>query len=398
MKWINADAALALLAVKPQTLYASVSRGRIRARPSPADPRRSEYLGEDVRRVAASRSGRRKAGSIAAAAIGWGDPVLPSALSTVEAGRLYYRGRDAAGLAERSRLEDVAELLWDCKDFDPHFIAEPIRLPAGKAQQRALVAMAALATRMPASYQRDLVGLLADTAEVVGILAFAFTGKQSQRYLPMHEALALAWRRPRAADLLRRALVLLADHELNASTFAVRVAVSTGASFANGALAGMAALAGPLHGGASAEVTALARALLPGRASSHAPSQSAQPVRAAVDAVVRARLESGPLPGFGHPLYPGGDVRAEALLGRFEVPEEFALLADSVRRLSGELPNVDFALAALGAACDLPPDAPRMLFALARSVGWMAHAMEQREHGRLIRPRARYVGPPPGSG
>jgi len=111
MKWINADAALALLAVKPQTLYDSVSRGRIRARPSPADPRRSEYLGEDVRRVAASRSGRRKAGSIAAAAIGWGDPVLPSALSTVEAGRLYYRGRDAAGLAERSRLEDVAELL-----------------------------------------------------------------------------------------------------------------------------------------------------------------------------------------------------------------------------------------------------------------------------------------------
>ncbi|HXC38396.1 MAG TPA: citrate/2-methylcitrate synthase [Burkholderiales bacterium] len=389
MKWINADAALALLAVKPQTLYASVSRGRIRARPSPVDSRRSEYLGEDVRRVAASRSGRRKAGSIAAAAIGWGDPVLPSALSTVEAGRLYYRGSDAAALAERARLEDVAALLWDSRETPgPRFVAGAARPLAGDVRQRALGAMAALAAKAAPSLGRDMAALRADAGEVVGTLALAFTGTRPARYLPLHEALARAWRRPRAADLLRRALVLLADHELNASTFAVRVAVSTGASLANGALAGMAALAGPLHGGAAAEVGSLAQALLP------AVRGPAHPT--AADAVVRARLEAGPLPGFGHPLYPGGDVRAQALLGRFKVPEEFSLLADSVRRLSGESPNVDFALAALGVACDLPRDAPRALFALARSVGWMAHAMEQREHGRLIRPRARYVGPPPG--
>ena len=102
MSWLTAEQALNLLGTKSQTLYANVSRGRIRAKPDPADTRRSLYLTDDVKRLAARHAGRRKTEAVAADAIQWGDPVLPSALSTVSEGRLFYRGQDAAKLAEVS--------------------------------------------------------------------------------------------------------------------------------------------------------------------------------------------------------------------------------------------------------------------------------------------------------
>jgi citrate synthase len=100
------------------------------------------------------------------------------------------------------------------------------------------------------------------------------------------------------------------------------------------------------------------------------------------------------LSGFGHALYPEGDVRAQALLAAFSVPPEYQALRRAVDDIAGERPNVDFALAAMTEHFDLPADAPLVLFAIARSAGWLAHAMEQASVGRLIRPRARYVGPP----
>ena len=183
----------------------------------------------------------------------------------------------------------------------------------------------------------------------------------------------------RSADLLRRVLVLLADHELNASTFATRVTVSTGASLAAGVLAGLATLSGPLHGRASWSVFELVRA---GRSNG-------------MQATVREWLRQGrPLCGFGHPLYPDGDVRAKALLADLDVPALYLDLRAAVEEIAGELPNIDFAVAALAGTYRLPSDAPLALFALARSVGWLAHAMEQVSTGHLIRPRARYSGPP----
>ena len=112
MKWLTAEQALKFLGVRSQTLYANVSRGRIRAKPDPADPRRSLYNGNDVARLAERRPGRRPAETVATQAIGWGDPVLPSGSSTVANGRLWYRGRDAVQLAESATLEEVAALLW----------------------------------------------------------------------------------------------------------------------------------------------------------------------------------------------------------------------------------------------------------------------------------------------
>ena len=143
---------------------------------------------------------------------------------------------------------------------------------------------------------------------------------------------------------------------------------------------GLAALSGPLHGTASQSMADLVE------------RAKAQGAEAAVSAYLR---QGSALPCFGHKLYPDGDVRAAALMASFDVPAVFVELAETGERLSGEKPNVDFALSALVAAFDLPADAPLQIFALARSVGWLAHALEQIETGALIRPRARYVGPAP---
>jgi citrate synthase len=99
------------------------------------------------------------------------------------------------------------------------------------------------------------------------------------------------------------------------------------------------------------------------------------------------------LPAFGHPLYPEGDARAKALLTQFELPEIFVQLREAAAELSEDEPNVDFALAALADRYGLPVNAPLALFAIARSVGWIAHMLEQTQRGGLIRPRAQYDGP-----
>ena len=123
---------------------------------------------------------------------------------------------------------------------------------------------------------------------------------------------------------------------------------------------------------------------------------AAQARRDGAEAAVRARLALGsPIPGFGHPLYPDGDPRARALFEALEPPGDYEHVRAAAFAIAGVRPNIDFALCALAEALGLPDDAPFQIFALARSTGWIAHALEQLAAGRLIRPRARYVGPPP---
>lgn len=371
--WLSAADALARLGSKPQSLYANVSRGRIRAKPDPADSRRSLYREEDVDRVAHRSRGRRSAVATASEAISWGEPVLASAISTVSGGRLYYRGRDAAELAGDATLEDVAELLWSA----PYRSSErPVEVqPSVPAF---LIALAARVPDDPPSAGRGTVPLREDASLVFATALSALAG---QGQGPAHIRLASAFGRSDAADALRRALVLLADHELNASTFAARVTVSTGAALSAGALAGLAALGGPRHGNAAPEVLALAEDI------------DAHP-EAAEEALRDWLGERRAVPGFGHPLYPRGDIRCRAMLAAIDLPPAFVRLAEAGRAILDEEPNVDFALAALASAYDLPREAPAMIFALARSVGWLAHGIEQATSGQLIRPRARYVGPP----
>lgn len=371
--WLSAADALALLGTRPQTLYANVSRGRIKAKPDPADSRKSLYRGDDVRRLAQRGGGRRKQEIVASEAIRWGEPVMQTSISTIIDGSLFYRGENAAGMAVWSTLEEVAALLWQ---------VETVKLPKGKASggagsiENAFAMLARRAAGDAPSIGRGQQVLRREAASVLAEMAAALTGGSSVTE-PLHVRLAARWERPKAADILRRALVLLADHELNASTFAARVTASTGASLAAATLSGLATLTGPLHGTAAGAVLTLA--------------DDAE--RHGAEAAVMARLTQGmTLPAFGHPLYPDGDMRARHLLDHMVLPLLFRDLASAGEEVTGDKPNVDFALAALTVAHDLPREAPLMIFALARTVGWLAHALEQAGSGELIRPRARYVG------
>ena len=374
MSWLTAEQALEKLGTKPQTLYANVSRGRIRAKPDVTDPRRSLYSAADVMRLAERHAGRRKTEVVAADAIQWGDPVLPSAISTIRDGRLYYRGRDAAAWAEQATLEETASLLWNCL---PIAVAADADLDTSPSLERAFVALAQRVTCDLPTPGRSPKVLIAEAQSILSTVAAALAPDTTAS--PLHLRLAWSWRRPEAADCIRRSLVLLADHELNASTFAARVAASSGATLSATALSGLSTLTGPLHGGAWRGVVSLI--------------EDVDAVGA--DATIRQALAQGrSLPAFGHPLYPDGDVRATALMSQFSLPSNYAELATVGQEMIGEYVNIDFALAAMTAVFDLPDDAPLVIFALARSVGWLAHAIEQVESGHLIRPRARYVGPP----
>ncbi len=384
MVWITAAEALSILNVRPQTLYANVSRGKIRAQPDSKDSRRSLYHREDVIRMTKRTNGRRTLEVVAAQAIEWGDPVLPSAISTVIDGRLWYRGQDAVVLSGTASLEQVAALLWEYPqaDFQQALVGggRPTRHFKGFAQASAagLVALAKRSGSDLPSTGRALSVLRAEAAGVFATLTEAMLGIDiTLGGSTLSKSLAQTWQCPEAENVLRRTLVLLAEHELNASAFAVRVTISTGASLAAGVLSGLASLTGPLHGGASRSLNVLVDSTR----------------RVGAQKAVREWLAQGrTLPGFGHPLYPDGDVRANAIMAMLPSGGPYGELMEYVAQAAGERPSIDFALALLADTYNLPVEAPFILFAVSRCSGWLAHALEQVAASRLIRPRARYVG------
>ncbi|MBO9546115.1 citrate synthase family protein [Caulobacter sp.] len=378
--WLDADQVLERLGIRPQTLYAYVSRGRIEAAAHPHDPRRSLYRASDVAALAQKKARGRRAADVAAEAIAWGEPVLPSAITTVAGGRLWYRGRDAVELAEQGlTLENVGRLLRGGHGAALKSSRRPEPPVADSARARLFLTLAARAGREPPARGRAPLALAMEAADLLEAVVDAATGQAGEG--PAHARFAAAWGLDTAgADLVRRTLVLLADHELNASTFAARVAASTGASLSAACLAGLSALSGPLHGGMAARVEAFV--------------EEAER-RDAVHAVSARLARGASMPGFDHPLYPDGDPRAAALLAAFEAPPLLAELRTATETATGLAPNIDFALVTLARTLKLPPDAPFILFATARSAGWAAHAIEQLQTGRLIRPRARYVGVAP---
>lgn len=365
------------LGVRPQTVYAYVSRKKLEVMPDPANPRRSLYRADDATALSKRKQAGRTHETLAAATLFGTEPSIATALSAFHRGRLYYRGQDAVELARSATLEEAARLMWGAGQ-SADFSCATSTASTETGRVAAFTTLAVLAATGHSTRGRLTRVLHHESQGLVGRLANAFGARPGSG--PLHLRFASAWKQEgRAADLLRTAMVLLVDHELTSSAFAARIASSNGASLPACLLTGLATLSGPLHGDASGQVQAL----------------FSDVERLGEDRVVTHYLSSGlALPGFGHHLYPDGDPRASALLGQFEPPRVIADFIESVTRLTGLPPNIDVALAALGAHLRLPADAVFALFATARSVGLLAHSLEQLAVPQVIRPRGRYVGQP----
>lgn len=377
------DEACRQLGVRAQTVYAYVSRGKLGVMPDPADTRRSLYRAEDVAALAKRKQAGRKHETLATNTLFGAEPSIPTALSAFFRGRPHYRGQDAVQLARSASLEDAAQLLWDAEQA-VDFSASPSAHSGPPGRAAGFTLLAGLAAEGHSTRGRLTRVLHQECQGLVGRLGNAFGARPGSQ--PLHLRFAQGWKQPPAvAELLRTAMVLLADHELTSSAFAARIAASTGASLPACLLAGLTTLSGPLHGDASGRVQAL----------------FSEVERMGEDQVLAHYLSTGlPLPGFGHFLYPDGDPRAAALLALCAVPQGIARFIQKATELTGLQPNIDVALAALVAHHRLPADAAFCLFATARSVGLLAHSLEQLGETQVIRPRGRYVGriPPAAQG
>ena len=392
--YLSAREAAAELAISPATLYAYVSRGLIRSEPT-TDSRSRRYRAEDVRGLK-----ERRAPSPEPRGFRSFDaelPVLDTTISTITEDGPIYRGVNCVDLAESDTLEHAATLLWDVTGVDPFaadncpIVSDEMRAIAEATRRaapidRAIAVLALAASADPRAFTRAPDGRAMVGARIVRLLVATMLNAAPSAE-PLHQQIARVWApdNKQAGDLIRRALVLLADHELNASTFTARCAASTGLNLYDSVIAGLAALKGPKHGGAGVLASQLVRTL----------------VDRDVEPMVRERVALGErFAGFGHGVYKRGDPRAQSLLkalARAGAPRKFTReVPERIAEATGELVNIDYALAVLVHALRCPAGSELALFAMARSVGWIAHSSEQLQFGKLIRPRARYVGPAPG--
>ncbi len=396
-RYLTAKQAAEALGVTRPTLYAYTSRGQLHSEPVPGRPRECRYDREDIQRLRERKEARRDPDKAAARGLRWGSPVLESGITLIHDGKLYYRGQDVLKLAERATLEQVAELLWAAEAERERLFDQPVtlslrhldRLRTCSRDPLTLLQMALppAGALDPASFDLRPAAVRQTGARILRLLTTIVAGRRVEA--PVHLALQAGWAPKRAAvgEAIRMALVLCADHELNVSAFTARCAASAGASPYDVVSAALATLKGRRHGGETERVSALFR-------------EAGTPKRAR--SVMANRLRLGErVPGFGHPLYPNGDPRAALLMRLAEASgneTEWRLvraLGKAGSELLHDLPNLDFGLAALARTYRLPGHAPLLLFALGRTAGWIAHAIEQSSTGELIRPRARYTGRDP---
>ena len=389
---LSTDEVARRLGVKPATVYAYVSRGLLSSARN-ADGKGSLFDESEVEAFAAGR--RRNAEA----------PAIHTGLTLIRDGRLYYRGRDAATLAITEPYESVVTLLWTGElRYEPlvpsdelRRLAEAVTAPlpdTARLTDRLRVICAAAATADPLRFDTAPAAVIATGRTMLATMVAALPDAapaakpgSSERF-PLAAALwpKLSTRAPRDQDIaaLNAVLVLLADHDIAASTLAARVAASTRAHPYAVVGAGLAALDGPLHGAASGlTYGVLADAIRTG-----------DPV-----ATISERMRVGHLPGFGHPLYRDGDPRATTLLGLLDGGRDRAAIdavAAAMAERSGAAPNVDFAVAAFTLLNGMDPDAGEAIFAVARTAGWLAHALEEyADRPSRFRPSGRYAGTPP---
>ncbi|WP_406185290.1 citrate/2-methylcitrate synthase [Streptomyces sp. NBC_01006] len=390
-----------LLGVKPATVYAYVSRGQLTSRRDPVgrgssfDAREVEALALRSRREAAPPPGAELS--------------VRTSLTLIEPDRYYFRGVDAVELASRYPYEEVAEWLWTgTLPRGARFTAPPQALAAARRAVAALpehsgpidrlrVATAAAAVADPLRFDLSAEAVLGSARCLIPTLVGALPEVSPPGWRGDGRLARQLWTRltarepdPDALATLDLALTLLIDHDLAASTLAVRVAASARAHPYAAVSAGLGALEGPLHGAA-------------GRLAHRMLVEALE--RGGAAPVVADHLRAGRrVPGLGHRLYEGEDPRATALFARLEgVPQAGPALAaarevvaTAAARRDGLHANVDLALAVLTVSCGMSAEAGETVFAVSRTAGWMAHALEEYQERPLrMRPSGQYVGPRP---
>ncbi len=339
-------------------------------------------------------------------------------------GVLAYCGYDIHDLAKGASFEEVCYLLWhrrlptrvELGDLQSQLAAarqlpEPvIRLMRSMPNVEGMDALRTLTSALghydpeasdsaPQAQYRKAVRLTAQVGALVATWGRLQAGSGPLAADPVlgHAAnflYMLTGERPNATAVraFDVALVLHADHELNASTFAARIAAATLTDIYSAIVAAIGTLKGPLHGGANADVMRLLLEI-----GEHASGER-------VDAVIRGKLaRRDKIPGFGHRVYRTEDPRATHLrqmsrdLGKragstawFDMSQRIESLVKGEKKLN---PNVDFYSASTYHALGIPIDLYTPIFAVSRISGWTAHVLEQYANNRLIRPRADYTGP-----
>lgn len=388
--WISRSEALKRLDVKPQTLYAYVSRQRIAARSDPEHPRASLYALDDIERLSRRGPGRSAAQDerlrvhapvLPGGAAGRGEAAIDTEISITVDGRHYYRGKDSLKLADRQNFEAVAALLWQSASNNPFGPLKPrpdVNFPGGPRTR----VLSMLSRRLEEDARADIDprrDLPQEAASLLNEMVDSVTNGGPRLFF--HQRLARAWKvyDLKDVDLIRRALVLCADTTLDEATLAARVAAATMGPLAGPVLAGFAAVMGPRLGGrisrAESYVTQVRR---------HGNPQ----------VLAKSWIDRGlELPGFEPPVSPSEQERAHNLIEA--APQMGADLKNILRAgedLTGQRAGLSLALALLGRHLDLPREAPLTLYGIGRSAGWMAHAIEQMQTGAAPKARLRYIG------
>jgi citrate synthase len=376
-RMLQSEEAARRLGVKVATLYAYVSRGLLESHPEPNGRRRLFDLA-DIERLAKRRRGGRE---------------VESRLATVTTGVTQlrddgpaYRGRPATHLATELSYEEVAAWLWQVGPEGDWTAPDlgPCPLTQTYDRMRWTLVMCGAGDPLRADARPETLARSARTVIAALVDSVGAGHRDEDRAAPIAARLAarLVGRQSSlSAAAMNAALILMADHELATSTLAVRVAASVRADLYDALLAGLATMAGPLHGGASQQAYELLVA-----------AERDGAARALNDALGAQRY----LPGFGHTVYTQVDPRFDALLPLVE-----PLLSDERRSLLQEIMalaeandvgprNCDLALAALSWGTGMPTDAGRTIFTIARVAGWTAHYREELTE-RPLRFRARAV-------
>jgi len=393
---IDAAEAAARLGVKAATLYSYVSRGLL-TRTRDADGRRSLFDAAEVAELHRRAHPPRAPGA---------ELLIESAVTALGHDRPFFRGRDALTLAGSWTFEQTAEWLWTGAVAAAETAWQP--LPAAAAARdvqralpgstlpldRVMMAVTVLAVSDPMRHTVEPAAVVATGRALIAGIVEALPPQRTRTGRSADRIAARLWPRltkaspdPALVHCLEAALVLLADHELAASTMAARIAASVKADPYAVVSSALGVVAGPMHGGASLGAERMLAEIA-------VPEEAAQ--------VVGERLRRGErIPGVGHAVYKSCDGRADRLMGllREAAPNHPRLAVSEavlheLRARGLPAANSDFAIATLGQMCAMVPGAGEAIFAIARTAGWLAHALEEYTRTTPLRPRAVYVGTP----